>query len=68
MKGKSKFTKDEANKIIAFIEQKLKAGKDEQKKIRDKIRVLGFYSTDFGMGPGYGYTVEDFKNVVTILR
>lgn len=67
MKGKSIFTKDEANKIIALIEQKIEAGKDQQKKIRDKIRALGFYSTDFGMGPGYGYTVEDFKSVVKII-
>lgn len=66
MKGKDTFTKDEANRIVALIEQKLKAGKDEQKKIRDKIRALGFYSSDFGMGSGYGYTVEDFKRVVTI--
>lgn len=67
MKGKDTFTKDEANRIVALIEQKLKAGKDEQKKIRDKIRALGFYSTDFDMGPGYGYTVEDFKRVVKII-
>jgi len=67
MKGKDTFTKDEANKIIALIEQKLKAGKDEQKKIRNKIRALGFYSTDYGMNAGYGYTVEDFKRVVKII-
>lgn len=42
MKGKDTFTKDEANKIISLIELKLKASKDEQKKIRDKIRALGF--------------------------
>ncbi|WP_164123031.1 hypothetical protein [Sphingobacterium sp. xlx-130] len=68
MKGKDTFTTEEATKIIALIEAKLKAGKEEQKKIRDKIRALGFYSTDFGMGPGYGYTVEDFKNVVTVTK
>lgn len=67
MKGKDTFTKEEANKIIALIEQKVGAGKDEQKKIRAKIRALGFYSTDFGMGPGYGYTVEDFRRVVNIM-
>lgn len=67
MKGKNEFTQDEANKTIALIEQKLTAGKDEQKKIRDKIRALGFHSSEFGMGPGYGYTVEDFRMVVTII-
>lgn len=68
MKGKNTFTTEEANKIIALINSKLKAGKEEQKKIRNKIRALGFYSTDFGMGPGYGYTVEDFKRVVIITK
>lgn len=67
MKGKDTFTKEDANKIITLIEQKLKAEKDEQKKIRDKIRALGFYSTDFGMGPGYRYTVEDFQRVEKIV-
>lgn len=35
MKDESTFTKEKANKIIALIEQKLKAGESEQKKIRD---------------------------------
>lgn len=68
MKGKNTFTTEEASKIIALIESKIKAGMEEQKKIRNKIRARGSYSTDFGMGPGHGYTVDDFKNVVTILR
>ena len=66
MKGKDTFTKQEADEICALIEKKVKADKHEQKIIRDKIRSLGFYSSDFGMGPGYGYTVEDFLNVVKI--
>ncbi|WP_313529209.1 hypothetical protein [Sphingobacterium multivorum] len=62
------FQQSEALKEIALIESKLKAGKEEQKKIRNEIRTLGFYGTDFGMRPGYGYMVDDFKNVITILR
>ena len=65
MKGKSIFTKKEADEIIALITQKLKASASEQKKIRDKIRKLGFYASDFGIGGGY--TVADFKKVVKIV-
>lgn len=49
MKGKSEFSKEVADKICVLIQQKLKADKNGQKAIRDKIRSLGFYSTDFGM-------------------
>ena len=66
MKGKSIFTKKEADEIIALITQKLKASASEQKKIRDKIRKLGFYASDFGIGGGY--TVADFKKVAKILE
>ena len=60
MKGKNTFTQSEVNQITELIEKKLKANKEDQKKIRDKIRSLGFYSSEFGMGPGYGYATEDF--------
>lgn len=66
MKGKNEFSRKEADEICALIEKKLKASENEQKKIRDNIRSLGFYSTDFGMGPGYGYTVKDFLRVVKV--
>ena len=66
MKGKAIFTQQEFNEICILIEQKIRTDKNEQKRIRKKIRNLGFYSTDFGMGPGYGYTVEDFQRVVKI--
>ncbi|KGN75654.1 hypothetical protein HQ47_01590 [Porphyromonas macacae] len=58
MKGKRKFTEDEANKIRSLISQKLLASTKEQKKIREKIRDLGFYFSDFSNKKGY--TVDDF--------
>ena len=64
MKGKSIFTKAEAEKIIALIRLKLKADTNTQKGIRSKIRDLGFYATDFGVGNAY--TEHDFLRVVTI--
>ncbi|MCP2038173.1 hypothetical protein [Chryseobacterium sp. HSC-36S06] len=66
MKGKSIFTKAEAEQIEALIEQKLKADSSKQKGIRQKIRNLGFYAKDDFKITG-GYTVADFRKVVTIV-
>jgi hypothetical protein len=65
MKGKSIFTTKEAALIEQLIELKLRASTNEQKTIRHKIRTLGFYATDFGVGGGY--TVADFRRVVKII-
>lgn len=65
MKGKSEFSVTEAAQIEMLIEQKLRATSNEQKKIRNKIRALGFYATDWGIGSGY--TVADFRRVVKVL-
>lgn len=64
MKGKSTFTPSEAEQIEALITAKLKATSDNQKGIRDKIRKLGFYASDFNIGNGY--TVADFRRVTTL--
>lgn len=64
MKGKSKFTKEEAIIIEQLIAQKLKADTSKQKSIRAKIRRLGFCASDFSLRGGY--TVNDFRNNVTI--
>ncbi|WP_324720512.1 hypothetical protein [Salinimicrobium sp. HB62] len=64
MKGKSQFTKEEAKQIEQLIRQKLNAGASEQKGIRNKIRKLGFYASDFGIGGGY--TVNNFRRVASI--
>ena len=64
MKGKQNFTQTEADAITALIKQKVMASPEEQKKIRNKIRALGFYASDFGIGGGY--TVSDFLRIVHI--
>jgi len=64
MKGKSIFTRTEADIIIALIKKKLESDSNSQKGIRNKIRDLGFYASDFGISGGY--TIEDFLSVVTI--
>lgn len=65
MKGKKVFTKQEAEEVTRLIEQKLKADSSKQKGIRDKIRKLGFFATDLGIGGGY--TVRDFLGAVTVV-
>ncbi len=61
-KGKSRFTSEEIETITALIEKKLKSNENDQKRIRQQIRDLGFYASAFGLGGGY--TVEDFMSVI----
>jgi hypothetical protein len=65
MKSKSTFTKLEADEIIRLIKDKLKAESSKQKGIRDKIRKIGFYASDYGFRDGY--TVERFLSVAKIV-
>lgn len=62
MKGKSEFTEDEAYKIRNLIKQKLQVSSNEQKGIRNKIRDLKFYFSDFS--DKKGYTVDDFNHLI----
>jgi hypothetical protein len=65
MKSKESFTKSEAEEIIKLITEKLKADSTKQKGIRDKIRKIGFYASDYGFRDGY--TVEQFLSVAKIV-
>lgn len=64
MKGNFVFTQEEAAKIEELIQLKCKADASKQKGIRQKIRNLGFYASDFGITDGY--TVADFRRVTRI--
>ena len=64
MKSKLSFTKTEAEEIICLIKEKLKAEPSKQKGIRDKIRKIGFYASDYGFRDGF--TVEEFLSVAKI--
>jgi len=63
MKGKKIFTKAEADAIRILIKMKLQAPPDKQKGIRQKIRNIGFYYSDFSANKD-GYTVSDFDNLI----
>lgn len=47
MKGRNTFTKSEIKILQELFKLKDEAGSCEQKKIRDKMRKMGFYITDF---------------------
>src|SRR5690554_4922906 len=64
MKGKSTFTKQEIEAITKLIEAKVVADSSTQKSIRNRIRKLGFYASDFGIGGGYN--VNDFLRVIKL--
>jgi len=62
MKGKRNFSITEANQIRKLIKQKLMASTADQKGIRNKIRDLKFYFSDFSEKKGY--TVDDFDKLI----
>ena len=63
MKGKNIFTTSEVDKIKKLIAEKGEATPSKQKGIRNKIRELGFYYSDFSSQKD-GYTVEDFNGLI----
>ncbi len=62
MKGKNVFTEDEDLRLESLIEQKQGKSKSEQTKIRNRIRSIGFYYSDFSNKKD-GYTVEDYRKL-----
>lgn len=64
MKSKLSFIKAEADEIVRLIKAKLNAEPTKQKVIRDKIRKIGFYASDYGFRDRY--TVEQFLSVAKI--
>ena len=47
MKGRSEFTRREADTMSALLRQKDLADGDDQKEIRSRLGRMGFYITDF---------------------
>lgn len=62
MKGKNIFTKEEAQTLRELISLRVKTGpKEEQKKIRDKMRKIGFYGSDYGIRD---CQLSDFEDLI----
>lgn len=62
MKGKSIFTSDEWQAILKLIAAKIEAPTSEQKNIRNQMREIGFYITDFT--DKKRFTVDDANELV----
>lgn len=63
MKGKNIFTKEEAQKLRELISLRVKTGpKEEQKKIRDKMRKIGFYGSNYGI---WDCQLSDFEGLIS---
>lgn len=61
-KGKTSFTKVEIKKLKVLIENRCNASRDEQKKIRNQMRNIGFYGRDdFGI---IDMTIEKFEGLI----
>lgn len=63
MQGKKTFTKEEAHLIRALLQQKTSASRSAQKGIRNQLRSLQFYISDFDTSQR-GFTVADFDRLV----
>lgn len=64
MKGKSVFTESEASRLralIAELSQTSDRSGREGKKIRDKMRAIEFYISDWGIN---GCQPEDFEDLI----
>lgn len=64
MKGRDHFTKAEAAQVKGLLQRVRKAEPGTpQKLLRDQLRRLGFYISDWAGGPG-GFTASDFDDLV----
>ena len=62
MKGKNAFTEQEIEELRELIRKRVKADSSMQKRIRDKMRAIGFYGRDdFGI---VDMTVEKFDKLI----
>ena len=66
MKGKNKFSNEEANELRMLIRQRCNADRSQQKSIRAKMRRIGFYGgDDFGI---IDMTVDKFDELIRTKR
>jgi hypothetical protein len=64
MKGRARFTAQEAAEIRRLLGLIRRAEPGHpQKRLRDQLRALGFYITDWAGGPA-GFTISDFDDLV----
>jgi hypothetical protein len=64
VKGSNCFTQANAARIRALLSELRVAERDRQKRIRDEIRHIGFYISDWERD-ATGFTVADFDDLVS---
>ncbi len=65
MKSRTEFSQEQITTIKTLISNLKNSNREEQKKIRRKIRELGFYISDFkSTSNNENYTVAEFNNLI----
>jgi hypothetical protein len=64
MKGRQHFNLTDINNIRVLLGQKINTGRKDQKRIRHKLRRVGFYISDFAPRQQEGFTVGDFDGLI----
>ncbi|MBB6580935.1 hypothetical protein [Ralstonia solanacearum] len=65
MKGKNTFSQAEAERIRDLLRQVRAVTTDDQKKLRDRLRIdVGVYISDFTNSKA-GFTATDFDDLVS---
>ena len=63
MKGRDCFRHSEADQVCELLKKLRKAEGSEQKRIRDRLREIGFYISDCDQA-GDGFTTTDFDEIL----
>ena len=64
MAGRRRFSPNEASEIRNLLARKSRADRSAQKHLRNRIRKIGFYITDFDQS-GLGFGPDDFDRLVS---
>lgn len=63
MKGTDSFSQASADRIRLLLNRTRSSPREDQKRLRQEIRDLGFYISDWSR-PRDGFRPEDFDNLV----
>lgn len=61
MKGRNQFSQSEIKELKSLIKARIKADRSRQKRIRARMRRIGFYGSDFGLND---LQPSDFDNLI----
>jgi hypothetical protein len=64
MKGRDCFSNSQADEISGLLKKLRRAERSQQKRIRDRLRAIGFFISDWDDGGVDGFTAADFDELV----